>query len=173
MIFASAAVAALVGGSALAHSGDRGHGHDNDHRADYRDDYRGDYRGDRRHGPRYRGLSKHQVMKQYMRAFDRLDRNYDNRIGPREMRRAYDGRGHHHRDRYDNRHVRNNRLITERMVRRFDTNDNGFLPRREMRRGISRAFERSDRNNNGYLGPRELRDARWYRGWRPMPRQHR
>ena len=179
LIVASTAVAVLVSGSAWANGPNTRHAHD------------GNYRQMEK-----RGVSKDQVIRQYMRAFDQMDRNRDNRIGPREMRRGHrDGHGSHrghgarndHRshdaDRgYDRRHgsdrghyrgARKNDLITDRMYRRFDTNNNGFLTRSEMRQGIRHRFNRSDWNNNGYLGPRELREARWYKGWTPMPRHRR
>lgn len=186
MIVAGAAVAVLVGGSAWAHDGDsrRGHNHDRD-----RDVHRNHNSHNNHNNHGRRGVSREAVMMQYARAFIRLDRNNDNRIGPREMRRAnghHGGRRNHHdgrrdghdgrRDNYNHNDYRGgsrgrNSIINQRTFNRFDVNRNGFLTRRELRQGVRRAFNRSDRNNNGRLGPRELREARWYNGGNLAPRR--
>jgi Ca2+-binding EF-hand superfamily protein len=190
-LVSAAVLAVAVSGSALAGDNDR-----RNDRNDYRNGYNDQNRG---HNGRQRGVSQQDVIRSYMRTFDRMDYNGDNSISRRELKRTlnkghnrsnnrgrpnighYDGRdgrydsrnGHDSRNgRYDSRKGHDGRngrdynyqssLLTVRNFNRFDTNGNGYLSRRELRKSVKRAFHRSDRNKNGYLGQREIRDARWF-----------
>ena len=161
LLVATATLVAMVSGTAWAHQGHHGDARDRD-----------------RHGYRDRGVSQQQVMREFLRAFDRMDRNQNGRIGYRELNRSMkhirhgQNRNYRH-DPYSRYGANRTPILNRRTFNRFDRNGDGYLYRRELRRGVAQAFRRADRNNNGYLGPREQREARWYKGGHGNGHNHR
>lgn len=110
---------------------------------------------------------------------DRDDRRYDERYDRRidqgydiRSERPYDADRRYDIDRYERDHIRRgggwaqldyglrDRPLRGWVMRRFDTNRDGFLTRAEAYRA-ERAFERvADRNGDGRLTPREIAFAR-------------
>lgn len=141
MILATAGIAAVVGGSALAHDNNR-HGNDRNSRD--------------------RGMTERELVQEVVRDFRALDRNNDNRIGPKEIQnRHFDNRSNRHGSQW-NRGRGNDNLITPAFFHRFNKNRNRFLTLEEARMGARYLFRQADRNRNGYLNDRELENAPWY-----------
>lgn len=131
----------------------------------------------------HKGVSQKQMVHQFVRIFDRLDRDGNGKLSRKALRRLENrGRGHNNGPnarvvfRDDNfrvsfgtgggrRHGGSSHLgpINSRTFHTYDLNHNGVILRRELRRAVRIQFQRADRNNNGYLSQREKNRSRFFR----------
>lgn len=123
-------------------------------------------KNNRHYGNHRDGISQHEAVKQVMRSFDRIDRNYNGKISRKELRKyeKYHGRsGYSHRARFDPYKYNNKKnMITSSNFRKFDRNHDGLIKRKEAKRATKRRFDRADRNGDGYLNKREIKRSGWY-----------